>query len=290
MAAGSLITEDWQMEYAGLLLGGSTNYSIATINGLLDLPAVLSSDAQRLKANGMFAGDDFIGGRSITVSVETWGDSDAAFSTLVANLTRATLPGRDEQPLVFQIPGVAGGGKRQIMCRPRRRATPIGKDFYYKIPIFNVEFFATSPFIFENTLNQETVTLAAAGGSGLQFDAVPDLTFGGLPVGGVVVCTNSGDSQSYPVLTIHGPCVNPRIENTESNKTVAFDLTLDTGDELVVDMSERTVVLNGNASRYSALTSTSEFWSLSPGNSTIRFTASTTTAASLDIEWRSAWV
>lgn len=287
--AGELITEDWEMEYDGLLLGGDSPYSIASIDGLMDLPEVLTSDAHRLKANGLYAGDDHLGGRSVTVVIEVWGDEDT-FDAAMSALMGVTRPGDHEKPLVFRIPGVAGGGLREVHCRPRKRNITVGRDFYYKIPIVTVDFYATNPYIFSNEQGEEYIGLAGGGTLGLLFDLEFDASFGGLPTDGHASCVNEGSVDAYPIITITGPCVNPRIENASASKSLGFDLTLADGDELVIDTYERTVILNGTASRYNTIEVGSQWFSFSPGNNTVRFTASTLTTATAAIRWRSAWV
>jgi hypothetical protein len=289
MPAGDLVVADWQMEYGGVLFGDTTSYSIARIEGLLDTPELRSADRQRLRRHGLIPGDDFLNGRTITVALEVFGDSDATFATAVASLQGALIPCEDEAALYFQVPGVAGGEKRLLYCRPRKLSLPVDLDFFYRLPIAMVQFFATDPLIYDGTEDSEVSTLPTAGG-GLEFPATAPFTFGAVSTGGTINAVNSGTFHTSPTFRIDGPVTNPRIENVTTGQTLSFTGTVADGDYLEVDVDARTVLLNGTASRYSWIDADAEWWDLPPGTSEVTFRASTTTAATLTMTWRSAWV
>jgi len=289
MATGDLITADWEMELNGLLIGGDTVYSIVSVDGLLDLPAPIVSDVQRLYQEGQYGGIDYLGGRTITVQIEVF--TDAGFDDAITALVEATTPGTSATgtATVFQFPGVGGGGKRQITSKVRRRATQINKDYYYEVPIFDVQLHAVDPHIYDNSLNSESTDLAATT-AGLTFNATFDLSFGGVPTEGTITAENIGTSHTHPVFTIEGPCDTPRITNETTAKFLAFDITLGAGDTLVVDEKNRTVILNDQVSRYYTLTSDSTWFTLATGNTQIRYTAATFSSSTITVDWRSSWL
>lgn len=289
MAAGDLITADWEMEYGGLLIGGDTSYSVAQVTGLLDIPDIQSSDRQRLRRHGLIPGDDFLAGRTVTLTLEVYGADESAFNTAVEDLQAAFLPCTDEAPLHFQIPGVAGGSKRLLNCRPRRLDLPINLDFFYRLPVATVQLVATDPLIYSATQSQEVSELPSGGG-GLEFDVEFDAVFGAVSEGGTINAVNAGTFDTAPTFRIDGPVTNPRIENVTSGETLSFTGTVPDGDYLLIDTEERTVLLNGTASRYSWIDADAVWWSLAPGTNEVTFRASTTTAATLTMTWRSAWV
>lgn len=289
MAAGDLITGDWQAEYNGVLLGDGTPFLISQVTGLLDLPDITTADQSRLRRHGLRAGDDFTAGRRFAFTLEISSTDTVTFSDAVDQLMAATTPGGDPAALVFQIPGVAGSGKRTVFCRPRRRSLPVGREFYYELPLATIEFYSVDPRIESNTLGSDSTTLASAGG-GLNFNATAPFTFGAVSVGGTLNLANAGNFDAAPTITITGPVTNPAIESITQDKTLSFTITLATGETLVIDTEERTVLLGGTASRYNTLDTDAEWFTLQPGNNEIRFQAATTTAATMDITWRSAWV
>lgn len=287
--AGELVTGDWEVEYNGILMGDGTPFLISQVQGLLDLPDITSADKTRMRRNGLRAGDDFTQGRKITLTVEVSSTDTVTFDEAVDQLMAASTPAGPPLPLVFQIPGVAGGGKRVIYCRPRKRSLPIGREFYYELPLAVIEFYSVDPRIESNTLNSEDTTLPTAGG-GLNFDAVAPFTFGAVSVGGTLELENDGNFAANPVIVFEGPVTNPSIESLTQDKTLSFSITLASGETLEVDTEERTVLLNGTANRYNTLDTTAEWFDLDPGTNEVRYQAATITASTMTVTWRSAWV
>ena len=289
MAAGDLITADWELEYNGLLVGADTDYPVAQISGLLDLPDIKSGDQDRLRRNGLHAGDDFLGGRSVSVTFEVYADTDSEFETAMENLLNATAPGGPEVGLAFQLPGVADGNKAVVFARPRKRSVQMDTSYLYRIPTVLLEFFAVDPRIYSATLSSSSISVAVTSG-GLEFDATPDLTFGTTGEGGTFNAKNNGSFPAGALFRVEGPCSNPRIENLTLDRTIELDITLATGEYLLIDTERRTVLLDGTASRYSALTADSEWFDLAAGDNSIKFRASTASGATMTTTWRSAWV
>lgn len=288
MAAGDLVTADWQIEYGGLLLGDGTVFDIVRVEGLLDLPEVQTTDRQRLRRHGLVPGDDFLGGRKVTVTLEVYGESPEQFATDLQALGAAVRPGGDELPLVFRIPGVAGGGRRWVSCKPRRRSLPVDLDFLYRMPVAVVEFHASDPRLYDASVTSGTSSLLTTDG-GMAFPASFPLAFAAT-VGGTVVATNEGTFPTPPQFRIDGPVVNPRVENATTGEVLAIDLELAAGEWLDIDTEARSVLLGGTASRYSSLAAGSSWWELPPGQTPVTFRASTSSTALLTVTWRSAWV
>jgi len=288
MAAGDLITADWEMEYKGLLIGGESAYSVSQIDGLIDMPDIVTGDQSRLRRHGLRAGDDFLSGRPIQLTVEVYGADEGTFNTAMEAIKLALRPGQPEAPLVMQLPGVAGGAKVQVNVRPRRFKVAVGRDFYYRIPNIVVEFYSTDPRLFANAIGSDSATLPTAGG-GLSFNASPDFSFGATSIGGELNLTNDGNFQTPVVFRIDGPVQTPRLIHNGLDKELKINLNLLAGEFLVVDSASRSVLLNGTASRYPALV-VSEWFDLEPGNNQISFRGATTAAGSCTATFRSGWV
>lgn len=111
--------------------------------------------------------------------------------------------------------------------------------------------------------------------------------------GGQQFVVNQGTELAYPILTIDGPITNPRILNNTTGEELRLTYTLAGGEYLVIDMRQRTVVLNGNpaASRYSAVEfPASRWWGLIDGNNDIRLNAAAAGGgAQCTVAWRHAW-
>lgn len=291
MADGDLIVDDYSLEYRGLLLTGEGEIAITRIEGLVDLPPVRSGDQPLLRRHGSHPGDDFADVRTVLVQVEFYAHDNARLAELVAALQAATAPGADEAPLVFQIPGVAGGSKARLWCRPRRRSLPVDFDdgWFHRVPRGLVEFVATDPALLDNTEQNANTTLPTSAG-GLTFPAVFPLLFGAVSTGGAITALNAGSFDADCTFRIDGPCDNPRIESITAGRTLAWNGSLALGEFLVLDTKSRTVLLNGTASRYWQLDTSSRWFTLAPGDNEITFRATTPSAATLNMVWRSTWL
>lgn len=279
---------DWQMNFNGLTFGAGTVYRISNVIGLHDLPDVRSSDQPRSRQHGEFAGIDLLGGRDIDVQITVTAKhpDDTTWQALSQALV-AGLP--QELPLTMQIPGVALGNELQVQARVRRLSLPVDMDYYVGVGRGAVSFHLTDPRLYSSTETSLSVNQAAPDGSGLTFNATFPLTFGGGSSGGQVVATNDGEFAAPWVATLSGPVTNPRLENVTSGEIISFDGTVNSGETLVVSSLNRTVLLNGTASRYSWLEQGSTWFDLAPGNNTIRF-AGTSGTGSMTFVFRSAWI
>ena len=284
---------DNTVAYSGLTMGMGTIYRVGNIAGLIDMPDIRSADRVRLRRHGDLAGDDFAGQRDIEVSILVDGTAldGPTYTAAMDALLTATRPGRAEMALTFRIPGVAGGGDRQVLARPRKRTIPLEPERYgiAQAPEVTVLFTATDPRIYDAALQTGTSTLPTAGG-GLTFNVTPNLVFGAVSTGGSIFALNAGTFPTSPTFRIDGPVTNPRIENLTSGLTLSLNITLGVGDFLLIDSEARTILLGGTASRYSSLAVGSSWFSLDPGTSEVRFRATTPTAAQLTMSWRSAWL
>lgn len=82
-----------------------------------------------------------------------------------------------------------------------------------------------------------------------------------------LIITNSGNIETYPIVTIVGHTVSPRLVLTRydnTQHTVALDgLTVTANDSVVVDFLRRKAIMNGDIDVYSYATH-SEWWALEP--------------------------
>lgn len=86
--------------------------------------------------------------------------------------------------------------------------------------------------------------------------------------------TVGGDEETDPVFTITGPGENFMITNDTTGKTFYLDVTLEDGDEAIIDPTTLTAIVNGTDNVYGDLSNNGdEFWALVPGVNDIRFLA-----------------
>jgi Phage tail protein len=111
---------------------------------------------------------------------------------------------------------------------------------------------------------------------------------------------NAGNFDSPPVAVITGPCVGPSLTNVTTGETVSWStVTLNSGDQLVIDFLNRQAFLNppqipslpgqsAGGGGYEPADLPSAWWRLQPGTSTIQFGGGTGTGANaLVLYWDS---
>jgi len=289
MATGDLVVEDYQVEFNGILFGNGQNEIVDF--DLLNSAEMRTGDTNRSRADGQFPGEDYYGGRTINMSVEVWGLSDADIATRLQNLLAATSKLPSEIQLVTQLPGWSE--KVTVNCRPRRRAGPvIAEDLVVgRKGAATIQFHATDPRIYGLTVNSVTVAVGVAGG-GLPFAAVAPFVFGAPGTAGIAACTNTGTYDTFPTATFTatgGSLTNPSVEHVALGKVISFTGVISENDTLVVDFHNKTVLLNGTASRYLWIDDPSQWFELQPGANELRFIGVSPGASTMNVTWQNAW-
>ncbi len=280
---------DWQWDIAGVTLGDGTVYGIVASAGLHGAEEIRSSDDPRPQAHGVFLGRDYLGARLVSLEVAITADDAAAARAAVEELAAAwhmTGPAEGEtEPLRFRLPGRPA---QRLMGRPRRAAFDTSRLQAGRVRA-ELEYFAADPYIYADEAESVALPLTAES-VGRTYPRTYPLTYGAA-LSGVAIVTNSGTVPTHPTIRIVGPVDNPQVENVTAGEYVRIALSLTADDYLDVDMASGTVMLNGTASRRSALTSESTWWALAPGDNEVRARADTVqTGAVAAVSWRSAWI
>lgn len=288
--AGELITTDYQVEYNGALLGaGAGGTELVTITGLDDLPELRTFDKARSLRHGLFPGEDLAGLRTIVAEFEVWGSTASEMRSRLEAVLDATVPRSDEIPLVFQVPGHAFTQGR-VLCRARQRSAPIVEQYVVgnKADVV-IQWEATDPRVYDNAQQVVSSGVTTASG-GLSMPLTMPLDFGGTGTSGQFTVDNTGNFSAPWSARIDGPITNPQLENLTAGTLLRFDLTLASGEFLVLDSDYRLALLNGVSSRYGTLTADSAWRDFEPGVTTLRFSGTTAGAPTVEVSFRAARV
>lgn len=287
----------FQFSFRGVTMGPGTAYEFTKIEGVRDMPQVRSGDAGRPRDHGDFIGLDVLPGREINLSMEIGPPFTTTFTAALLTLATAMVPSATtEYPLFYCENSVTYA----CMARARRKSIPIDLAYANGSLAQNVvlQFKATDPRWYA------TPTLAPSCGlptpvGGFAFPLAFPLSFGsGSLTNTISIANTTSDIDTRPILTVTGPCITPAIYNTSVTGTpsVAFGVTMATGDQLVIDMDFHTAVYypNGSTVGYSVLSTlqtNSTWWTLPAATtSLILFSSADTSpaAGTLAVQWASA--
>lgn len=282
-----MVIADWQLQIGALVMGPTTGYTVTSIDGGFGKTDMRVGDTARPLDHGSFYGRDWLGARTVTVTVRVSGDGDpaTASSRLDALLNEWQLVTPDTtttKPLSVRR---AGRSTQRWKGRPRRAAvTEVSPSSYDVV----CEYFAADPRLYDDFLTTVTIGLPLVSG-GLTFPITFPIAFGDLGGGGTATLRNNGNFPTRPTVTITGPCISPELWNDTTGEAFKSTLTLGATDVMVVNFDQRSVTFNG-AERWSQ-TGDSVWWDLQPGGNSIRFLAHGPEAgAQASIQWRSAWI
>jgi hypothetical protein len=284
--------EDWTCSYNGLVMGEPDSaISIVQVDGLLSLPEVRSSDLTLVQRHGLFAGDDYMNGRTVTLTLEVYGSTREEFTQALNDVQAAFIPGNPEAAFSFRFPGVAADQTAYLMARPRKRSAPLDLNFAYGVCNVVVELYATSPYMYGDAAREAAVR-------SLKRDQVPS----GMVVPTTVpfTVTGVGSPPADPVtwLTQWGSIpARPTIVFTDAASPVLWDDT--TGQRFAVAFSgnftvdsANEIVTASNGDDITGLVRVGSVWpEFGPGMHRLRLTSSDEyTAARAVLSWVDRWV
>lgn len=280
----------WQASFGGYVFGADTDLELKEIGGI-DMPAVRTGDSGRPREHGLFRGLDVMGGRELTFTGDLHNRA-GTFQEAEEELDAATIPGGSEDTPLFQC--LPGWGTLACMARIRKRSMPreiqLSLGNLGKVALL---WAADDPRWYSQT---QQVTVPAPAITGFSWPINWPLSWGGGKYSGQASITNAGNIPTRPILTVEGPSVNPVIINATApgSPGLAFDLTINAGERLVIDTDMREATLYSSAStpgstRTGSQAIGSKWFVLEPGTSLLQF-VSATGEGQLTVEYASAWI
>ncbi|MGW2398499.1 phage distal tail protein [Kitasatospora sp. NPDC001664] len=274
-------------------MGGPSSVVLEEVSGLLDAPEVRTSDAELLQRDGLVPGTDYMGGRSVTLSVVALEPAD------VPALLTAFRPGGVERPFRFAFPGIAGG-LGQFMARVRRRSGKVDDQYVAGARRFDVELFATDPRLYSGgpDPNRLEISVRVPRQGSPIFPLHYPFDLGGREKTGYAApsLVNYGSVPVYPVIRLTpraGSVLNPKLTLVRGGVRRTFatqGLPVSRGDTLLIDMAARRITLNGS-SRFGMVLPQSEWFALEPGASVMHLDVEDgPEGLTASVEWRSAWM
>jgi hypothetical protein len=152
----------------------------------------------------------------------------------------------------------------------------------------NLVFSAFNPYWRSTQVYTQTTSIT---GSPPQWFPIFPLRLGGDAVVSEFTINNTGHVETYPTWVITGPGQNPKISNLTTGEFIGINpiylLTLGIGDTITIDTENRIVQDQAGEGYLDILDYGSSFFTLAPGNNTIRVEMSNaTTASSINLSYR----
>ncbi|MET9339284.1 hypothetical protein [Nonomuraea sp. NPDC003804] len=267
---GNLVTEDGQVEWNSTVLWGpGTSYKVKEITGWEAMPQADDLSVEEPSRNGAFAGRTLLQRRIVTVKLQVDAISDPTqVSGLLRQLRYDTRTLRDNTLWSFVVRGytetLLAYGKVIDRTGVMDRDWSVGAPE----PVITI----MCPDSRRYGLEQHSAVVPANASS-------------------ATTLVNDGQLDTNPVLRFQGPATNPMLINETLDRILAFDITLGSGDLLVVDTQLGTVRI-GSTDHESDLSDTisvpvKEFF-LDVGESDISYETDSGGTAGVEILWRDA--
>lgn len=260
-----------------------------TVNGV---DTLLDSTSITLSAATNYWIQARVEGTSVSYSV--WSSYPSDFETALASKT-FTLSGGDQTLFpsagvgyhsgVYWTPnstsdrvtlldvGALNPGDAQISCR---KISKIESDEVQEgnsiIKRFMITLRASNPRLVSRKLTTSSQVPSTfsmvfpGGGGGLTFPSDGSGLLFGAALGTV---TNYGRATALPIVRMYGPMTNPTIACSQTSTRVGISGSIADGDYFDFDCFKRTVIDSAGASKYSMLTSDTNWISLAPGSNQI---------------------
>lgn len=261
----TLAAEEYMFTSSGLLLNGSANavpfVDITSIEGLDNAP--LRQQTHDMEGqDGGYVDSEFETIRTVTLEGTIYADArnmEQYLDQLKANFAPTTTV----QPLYI------GTDREQRVVFGKSQGLRYTKDSKRRLGLcdFQVQIICEDPRIYTDSLISQQVTRST----------------------GTLNITLDGNRPSPAIITLTGTISSPTVTYTRTSTTFSFTgYTLNSGQQLVIDLNNRTVIQAG-VSKRSAMTITAGKWFLlQPGVNTFTY-GGTGGTSTIKVEARSAW-
>lgn len=247
MAAGDLVIANGQLEWAGLLIGDGTIYRWGELTGWIDdMPAMDSGNVARTAAHGAWSGTDYLQSRTVGLTGHIRPTSREEYISAKAALRDAVqvAPDAAESALVIRTHDETfqAFGKPSIRLMPASLAYGAG----ILVP-FTLGWVCSDPRVYgigEDDGGTLTLVGPSADTGGLIYPLDYPLDYGvaGFPAEGIAYV--GGNTPTKPVITFNGPVEGPFLQRADG-RVLQFDVTIDDGESLVVDVAAESALLAG---------------------------------------------
>jgi len=263
-APGDLLTDPRQIEFNGLLMGSGTPYRWKELTGWDDMPGIDLSDSARPNTDGDYPGMGLYQARLPALTMQVMAGDNEVMESLLNLLVERLSYDDDEQRLIVYDTSKALFANARVIARsvPHTPVRNVG------VLTVSVQWRCADPKRFAQFFDRVVTLLPPQNLSGLSYPLDFPLDYG-ITIGTDSATGNGGTAPAPVVVTFTGPATRYSLR-LDTGEVLGFDLPLATGDTLVVDTADGTVLLNGTSDRSGWLSTESvppEDWRIAPGPS-----------------------
>lgn len=282
------ITTNYQFKFGSFAFGAGTPFAILEVDGLESLADLRTQDDNQGYNDGMYSGRDFLSGRTLTFTINTFAGNGLSAQQNYNLLQQALVPQTSgTTALNFLLSPT--DTEMLINARVRTRRTLIDPEYTYGFIRSQITMFCPDPRYY--TATATTASLSPQQPLGRTYDKTYNITYGGGSIGSSKAIVNNGWWTTYPTITITGPALNPTLGNVTTGQYITVNYALANTDTLVIDLAQRLITLNGSSAR-NLIAGNSQWFGAPPGTSYFYFTANTYTTGvtTASVTYRSAFV
>lgn len=249
-----------------VLMGAATPYRVITSTGLRALAPISAADIKRTGQHGSLrSGPRTYNTRVLQLDIAIDAEFfDRDVELLLDDFYAACQVTDDEGILVMKR---YQKDERLLVCTPRLAEFPGTYESVVQRADGSIQFAAEDPRLYGSALMTHDLSAGIAGGR--TYDRTYDLTYPGGVASTDFVATNAGNVGAPPLVTFHGPVINPGVRLLETGQSVQVNISLGSSDSLEVDFDIHSILLNGT-SRRALLDADSEWFELQPGVNTLK--------------------
>lgn len=271
MAIPTLLPEQFQYTETGVLLNADVAVPFADITKIsgLDSADIRQSVHDREGMDGGYVDALYEQQRTVIIEGTLYTDNrsmETFLDQLKANFAPSALPqplfiGTDAQLRVVY-------GKSLGIKYDKESLRRIGSCDY------QIQIVCEDPRIYSPNIVSTQIVLGSTVISGRGYNKSFNYGYGTPSTGNQATLILSGNRSQPGIIRIYGPITNPSI--ICGNTTMTFNLTIDNGDYIEINLNNRTVKLNGTAGRRNKMTLSGNWFLLQPGPNTIALSGAST--------------
>lgn len=292
-----LTTEDGSVS---LVFGTQDTTYLTTSHPVITGSDGPNGDVARVREDGMALGEDFLAGKTVAFEISVLTDradnpaqaGSDALNALEGLWRNRELRNRATKYAILR--SCIGGRTRRAYGRPRRYDEVAGNMTNRGITPVVCDFTVPDATWYDDEETELSIPLAASTGSGLTSPLVTPLVTSSVSAT-TAALTSGGSKPTWPVVTFHGPCADPRVR-FNTGLVIALTETIAAGESITVDPRpwQRVVTQTSDgANKAGSLTYDTppmRQMFLDPGTYEVIYTATDSSGSSwCSVKWRNAY-